>query len=239
MNRRFLILGTGNLAWHLAHGLQQYEVTIWGRNTDRAQAIARSANIHYSESVFDDIHTTVFYAVNDDAVRPLSESLAFTQATEVHLSGALPIRALCSDKRLVMWPVRSLVAQEHQDLLHVHWVTQGAYAQHLPPLQFTQVDDDITRQRYHLAAVILNNFVHHMGVLTKDFVKDAPLHLFRDLLAQTTERMMRTDAGDLQTGPARRGDQESIRKHLSMLENQPDLKDVYHLFTALIAKHYE
>ncbi len=238
MNRRCLILGTGNVAWHLAHGLRGSEVAIWGRHADKAQSIAQSANIAYANTVEDDEHTTVFYAVNDDSVRLLSTRYAFSNATEVHLSGSLPLDALQAPKRMVMWPVLSLVAGEPQDLSAIPWVVQGAHIHHLPSFTMHRVEDDLQRRRMHLAAVVLNNFVHQMGVMVSELLEDTPEDFFNALLRQTTTRMMRGDADKLQTGPARRNDQQSIVNHLHLLNNHKDLKDVYSLFTQIIKKRY-
>ncbi len=231
-------MGTGNVAWHLAHGLNDTDVSIWGRNTDKAKSIAQSANIRMTSTVEDCDNLTVFFAVNDDSIQDLSTRFSFVDATAVHLSGSLSINALKAKKKMVMWPVSSLVTGESQDLTAFPWVIQGNYSDHLPSFSFFSVNDDLSRRRFHLAATVLNNFIHQMGVMVQDVIEDAPDGLYNTLLHQTVQRMMRNDAETLQTGPAKRNDRESIANHLELLHNHNDLKDVYSLFTTIIKTRY-
>lgn len=241
MKRNHLILGTGNVAWHLAQALKHAETAIWGRNTAEAQRMAEEAGIEWLSSLDgqDQAHTTIYYALNDDSVAALSRQLQIKNATEVHLSGSLPINALSASKRMVMWPVCSLVKGTTIDLQHIPWVVQGEWKDHLPPFSMVEVNDDQTRAKYHLSAVVLNNFVHHLGVLTKDMLGDVPRDLFKVLLEQTIDNMFSNSELDNQTGPARRGDASTIQRHIQMLENHPVLRDVYQQFSQQIAQRYD
>src|SRR5206468_12713653 len=42
----------------------------------------------------------------------------------------------------------------------------------------------------------------------------------------------------VQTGPARRNDQTTLKKHLQLLEKYPEQKKIYALFTSLIKNYY-
>ncbi len=241
MKRNYLILGTGNVAWHLAHALKDADTAIWGRDAAEAQRLAEEVGIDWLASIEgqDNAQTTIFYALNDDAIGVLSKALQLKNATEVHLSGSLPLKALSAPKRMVMWPVCSLVKGAAVDMQRVPWVVQGDWVDHLPPFSLVEVNDDQARAKYHLAAVVLNNFVHHLGVLTKDMLGKVPRDLFDVLLQQTINNMFLDNDLDKQTGPARRGDVSTIHRHLHLLENHPALRDVYQQFSSQIAQRYE
>lgn len=241
MKRKYLIIGTGNVAWHLAHALKTTEVSIWGRRVSAAQHMAEETGAKLVSTLdgYDTEETTIFYALNDDSVEAMSRQMQCQYATEVHLSGSLPLNTLSGPKRMVMWPVCSLVKETSVDLQSIPWVLQGAWKEHLPPFTFIEVSSDNDRAKYHLAAVVLNNFVHHLGVLTKAMLGDVPSDLFKVLLEQTTSKLLDSNLLNTQTGPARRGDIATINRHLQMLENHPELRDVYQQFSIQIAQRYD
>jgi predicted short-subunit dehydrogenase-like oxidoreductase (DUF2520 family) len=54
------------------------------------------------------------------------------------------------------------------------------------------------------------------------------------LIEETARRIKNISPRQSQTGPAARNDEETIQKHLALLEKYPDLKKIYELFTASI-----
>ena len=54
------------------------------------------------------------------------------------------------------------------------------------------------------------------------------------LIEETVHRMHYYDPAVMQTGPAARGDERTIAKHVAMLENEPALKKIYTLITESI-----
>ena len=60
--------------------------------------------------------------------------------------------------------------------------------------------------------------------------------ILQPLIDETTARLQTGQPKDYQTGPARRGDQKTIEKHLSITE--PPLTELYTLLTKTIKKQY-
>ncbi len=98
--------------------------------------------------------------------------------------------------------------------------------------------DDRQRQWLHLAAVIGNNFVNHLMVIDEMICdsQSLPFSVLQPILRQTFSRIQAEHPMALQTGPAVRNDEETIRKHLSLLGIRQEWQDVYRTMTASIRK---
>ena len=58
------------------------------------------------------------------------------------------------------------------------------------------------------------------------------------LIENTVEKLTYTSPDKLQTGPAIRNDELTIAKHLDLLKNEADTKEIYTLLTKAIQKKY-
>ena len=61
-------------------------------------------------------------------------------------------------------------------------------------------------------------------------------NLVRPLILETAEKAQTSLPAAVQTGPAVRGDQITMDNHLKLLENQPDLQQLYTLLSQGIIK---
>ncbi|MBU2045140.1 MAG: DUF2520 domain-containing protein, partial [Bacteroidetes bacterium] len=62
--------------------------------------------------------------------------------------------------------------------------------------------------------------------------------LLRPLIQETADKAMLNQPKDVQTGPAKRNDLQIMQKHLKLLENEPQLKDLYQSISQYIVKMY-
>ena len=74
---------------------------------------------------------------------------------------------------------------------------------------------------------LLNEFDN--GVDAFNFLKkeDVDFTLLAPLIKETAERIQNASPGDVQTGPAVRNDIFTIEKHLRILADHPNLKNIY------------
>ena len=57
------------------------------------------------------------------------------------------------------------------------------------------------------------------------------------LILETAQKAAEaTDPRSVQTGPARRGDREVIERHIAMMEQKPELQEIYRLVSEEIFK---
>jgi hypothetical protein len=104
-----------------------------------------------------------------------------------------------------------------------------------------QVADDVTRLKLHLAGVLVNNFTNHLYALTEDFCRQEGIDfdLLLPLIKETAGRLSHFRPRQSQTGPAVRRDNNTIKKHLELLNNHNDIKELYKLFTNKIQEYKE
>lgn len=98
--------------------------------------------------------------------------------------------------------------------------------------------DSASRVRLHAAAVLSCNMVMYLWSLTDRVLADAGLDFetMRPLLEVTLERTKSLKPAEAVTGPARRGDLRTIRKHLEMLP--PDVAETYRQLSQSLLKAY-
>ena len=90
--------------------------------------------------------------------------------------------------------------------------------------------------KLHVAAVVVSNFTNHLYTLAEDYCLKEGLD-FKQLLPlieETALRIKNTSPKLAQTGPAIRHDKETIQKHIELLKNHPQLKNLYVLLTESI-----
>lgn len=92
------------------------------------------------------------------------------------------------------------------------------------------------RAKLHLAAVFCNNFVNHLYALTQQYcaAEGLDFELLKPLIRETAQRIQTMTPDAAQTGPAIRRDEATIRKHLELLQNYPQLQEFYERFTLSI-----
>ena len=91
------------------------------------------------------------------------------------------------------------------------------------------------RAALHLAAVYVNNFTNQLYRVAHEITesKGAEFDLLKPLIMETANKILEHSPYMSQTGPAKRNDKNTIKKHLKMLENEHH-KAIYQLLTASI-----
>jgi hypothetical protein len=96
------------------------------------------------------------------------------------------------------------------------------------------------RRWLHLSAVLSNNFTNHLMAIAEQVckVQGIPFPMLVPILQQTFERIHSASPFDVQTGPAKRGDDVTIRKHMDMLQSHPEWQTIYQAVTSSIENMY-
>lgn len=100
--------------------------------------------------------------------------------------------------------------------------------------------NDLERSKYHLAAVLKNNFINHLACLSDEYLLNNKLDpKVLDPISMTTfNNILEHKACQLQTGPARRDDTQVMEKHLKLLKNEHELKELYKVLSSSIKELY-
>jgi predicted short-subunit dehydrogenase-like oxidoreductase (DUF2520 family) len=98
--------------------------------------------------------------------------------------------------------------------------------------------DSKQRLSLHLAAVFASNFTNHMVAVAEDLLEKAGLDadILIPLLHETIKRLDTNRAIQVQTGPALRGDHNTINKHIAVLEKENEFRlvELYNLISESI-----
>ena len=92
------------------------------------------------------------------------------------------------------------------------------------------------RKFAHLAAVIANNFSNHLFEISAQILKDHDLdfEILRPIILETSRKVQHAYPSEMQTGPAIREDLKTIDEQLEMLNEYPEIKNLYNVLTKSI-----
>lgn len=251
---KVVIIGTGNTATVLGRLIQQSGhsiIQVYGRTTEAARLLAESLNAAYVTFMKDidpdgDLYLLV---VSDNALATIAGQFSFPTKLLVHTAGSVSIDILknASKNYGVLYPLQSL-RKEVESLPVIPFLVDGNtsddltllydFAKTLSPL--VQKANDADRKKYHLAAVLVNNFSNHLYTLAGDFCAgtQTDFKLLLPLIQQLPLRLNEYSPQELQTGPAIRNDQGTIDTQLTLLNSYPQIKNLYALFTKSIQEYY-
>lgn len=96
------------------------------------------------------------------------------------------------------------------------------------------------RKYLHVSAVAVNNFSNYLYAMAAEFLEDHELdfELLKPLILETAKKINKISPDDTQTGPARRGDLNTIKHQLELLKDKPELQKLYQIFSEQLMKKY-
>jgi predicted short-subunit dehydrogenase-like oxidoreductase (DUF2520 family) len=248
-----IVVGTGNVAFQMALRLMSRGVNITGiigRNKTESKRLASLLQCQYSTDVnaFKDHSKIYLIAVSDNAIKSVAKKITDPNATIIHTSGSTELNILPSTKKGVLWPLYSIsksakinwndvpVIMESSDrgttrILNILTKALGGDVYRL---------DGKQRAHAHMLAVFINNFSQHFFYLLGEHQKQLGLNpkMYDDILQDTLSRIGSGELKESQTGPARRKDNNVIKKHLTLLDQNPVMKKLYKQFTDSIMETY-
>jgi predicted short-subunit dehydrogenase-like oxidoreductase (DUF2520 family) len=244
------LIGTGNVAWHLANHLAKTPectlLQIAGRSKDKLERFKHLAKEVVAIKELRPAAITII-AVADDAIPKVASQVPYNDTLIVHTSGSISIDRIPQDRKGVFYPLQSFSKNDHVDFTNIPMCIEASHKEDLQLLHAlaslvsTKVHpvDSQQRKQAHLAAVFVNNFTNHCYPIAQELSEkdDIPFELLHALLEKTAQKAIEHSPSDVQTGPAKRNDTEVIATHLDMLE-QEDHKSIYKALTASIIAKY-
>ncbi|WP_340065969.1 DUF2520 domain-containing protein [Ascidiimonas aurantiaca] len=248
---RLVILGSGNVAWHLIKACKEAQgievIQLWHRGELPADFDTLQVETTSSLSLLAEADL-YFIAVNDAAITNLSKSMPKVKGVVAHTSGNTPMQALSSkNRRGVFYPLQTFsksaalhfkevpVCLEAEDTEGIHLLVKTA--QKLT--NHYEIIDSDQRKTLHLAAVIVNNLVNHLYHQAHELCRDKeiPFSLLQPLILETARKINTKSPYDAQTGPARRGDHTTLYSQIDTL-TENSVKELYIAITQSILKTY-
>ena len=233
------IIGTGRLArqlFHLFNSLEGYTPSlILGRNEG-----------DFNKTILEDL---VFLAISDRAIETVSNQINAPNALVCHCSGSIPISALKKHTATgVFYPLQTFGSNEFIDFSKVPLLLEASQREGIEKLSTlaqgvsSHVDlfDANKRKSIHLAAVWVNNFSNFLFSEAAAYCnsKDIDFKLLGPLMEQTVHNALDLGPDIAQTGPARRGDTNTIKTHIASLESISQ-KKIYQYISDAIQDKYK
>jgi predicted short-subunit dehydrogenase-like oxidoreductase (DUF2520 family) len=251
-------IGSGNLAWHLAPAFDNVGWVVkevYSRNhrhaaqlTERLYQAEVKASLDFSTS-----DSSVFIiAVSDDNIREVVKEIILPEdAVLVHTSGSVELDALqfaATPNIGVFYPLQTFSKTKKVDFkqipIFIESNTTGVEEILLTlgnaiSQQVKRITSE-ERKALHVAAVFASNFTNHMLTLSEAVMQKNGLNSqwLSPLIIETINKVLQVGAPAAQTGPARRGDLETLEKHMTFLNDDPRLAELYQLISQHIIDHY-
>ncbi len=244
-----VILGAGNVAHHLYKAFFSSEnvtVTQWyNRNIQSMRPFNNEVQLtdDLSQLVEADIY---IIAVSDDAISELSQQLPFEDRLVVHTSGSVsPYDIDMKNRRGILYPLQTFSREANINFSEVPLCIETLMRKDYDQLRelgqsisnnVKRVNSD-QRASLHLAAVFVNNFTNQLFRIAHEITESqgTEFDLLKPLILETANKVQDLSPFKAQTGPAKRNDKKTIKRHLKMLDNE-DHKAIYKLMTASIQK---
>lgn len=244
-----VILGAGNVASHLFRAFSKSNaicVKQWyNRSSEKMKRFAGNTSIttDLSQLVEADLY---ILAVSDRSIKQLSQKLPFSNRLIAHTSGSMSIHELDKkNNRAVFYPLQTFSTEADVDFKKVPICAEVLDKKNLDILKsiasaiespFYKISTD-QRQTLHLAAVFANNFVNQLYRVAHEICesKQIEFEILKPLITETAQKLKDLSPYMAQTGPAKRHDKVTIKKHLKLLKNE-DHTEIYKLLTASIQK---
>lgn len=256
MNVSFI--GSGNLAWHLAPALDNAGFIVkevYSRNPRHAETLTGrlyqaevKASLDFSTS-----DSAVFIiAVNDDSISAIAREIVLPDdAVLAHTSGSVPLSDLqfaATPNIGVFYPLQTFSKGKKIDFKSTPIFVESNNEETESMLltiaksisDHPRVICSEERKALHVAAVFASNFTNHMLALSQKVMQANSLEFdwLKPLIVETINKCLQVGPEAAQTGPARRGDLETLEKHMAFLQTDPDLSEVYKIISQHIINHY-
>jgi len=185
-------------------------------------------------------------AVSDDVISELSSRLPFEGRLVVHTSGSASVYDIdMKHKRGVLYPLQSFSKASDMDFANVPICIETIDKKSYPLLKTlaqslgspTKRINSDQRRVLHLAAVFVNNFTNQLYRVGHEITESegAEFDLLKPLILETARKVQDMSPFKAQTGPAKRNDKKTIKKHIKTLDSKRH-KAIYELLTESI-KH--
>ena len=240
---RIVVVGSGNVAESLAQAVAEAEglhlVQIFARNEERGRRVAELAHTEWSNT---ELAAAELYliSVSDNAVAKVAESLPIPEGAVVaHTAGCCTLESLAPHHHsAVFYPFQTLSAGRKVDFAKGFIFLEGATERALEVVEkaahalTTNVlpADTARRAVIHLSGVFACNFANAMYANAAEILakEGLPFNIVAPVIEETAKKAVEIlNPAQTQTGPARRGDTQTLNRHRAMLGDEGLKREIY------------
>ncbi len=256
-SKKLSIIGSGNVANYFAstfydNGINVNQIT--SKNIEHAQLLANKVNSNAIAKI-SDLDFEIDYlivAVNDSSIADvLAEIPVHVSPIILHTSGNTDIKIFNPLFRNfgVLYPLQTF--SKHTSLVNTNFpiLLEANSKETLKKIRdlvslFTnnimELDSN-QRQVTHLAAVFANNFTNHLFSISSSILanENIDFQILFPLLNETISKIQVGEPDAIQTGPARRNDENTMKKHQEILTKYPkNFKLIYDIISKSITQKF-
>lgn len=256
MIKKITIIGSGNVATLLSKVIVNKGFSInqiFSKLKINAEILikklATNQQIRATDSIAEIDNTSDIYiiCVKDDVIATVVNQFLFKDKLIVHTSGSVDITVFNGFNQFgVFYPLQTFSKEKETDLTTVPFCIEGNSK------QTTQLLIDLAtsfsnkvykinseqRKMLHLAAVFACNFTNYMYAVAEEITtkNNIDFDILIPLIQETVKKIEYQSPKKAQTGPAKRKDFNTIQKHLQLLEDDDELKEIYQLISSRIER---
>ena len=230
-----VIIGKGNVATNLDYAFRKKGVACQMVSSREGLDNLPPANVY-------------IYAVRDEALpEVVAQVVGVGKSLHLHTSGTMPITVFGDDKPHagVFYPFQTFSKArviEDFSTVPVFFEARGiddisaVYSLALSITSHVYETTQHDRERLHVAGVYACNFTNLMYTMATELLRNThiPFSALLPLIDETAAKIHTLSPRDAQTGPARRGDENVMQHHLSLLSEEQ--QQVYVLLSTEIGK---
>ena len=248
------IIGAGNVAFHLCKSFVKagYNISqLYSRNANKALQLSKELSAEAINNLHDIKNNADIYiiAVKDDAIESIARKLNLDNKIVAHTSGSIPLEILkqASSKNGIFYPLQTFkdknteidfsnlpicITSDNEEVKKTLHLLAASISKEVYFI------DEEQRLPLHIAAVFANNFSNYLLSISEDILnkEKLPFRLLLPLITSTLNKIKEHSPKNLQTGPAIRNDQETIKRHLNYLNQFNAYREVYKLITNNLLK---
>ncbi len=249
---QIVILGSGNIAtqWGKAFLAAGHHITqVYSRTLANAAALAKLLSSQAIDNLADLHQDADLYvlALADTAIPTLLPSFPKVKGLVIHCSGATNMALLQDFENYgVAYPVQSFSKEVDISFTQIPFGIEANSKQNETLLfdlfatlsNKTFACNSEQRLAIHVAAVFANNFSNALFQVANELLSqhNLPFDLIRPIILETAAKVQNKLPKDVQTGPASRNDEITIRKHLQFISDNNEWQLIYQQITNLIKK---
>lgn len=251
---KIVLIGAGNLATQLGLTLHEkgFEILqVFSRTIESATALATRLNAVPTNDLagLTDVADLYIYAVKDDALEKVINTVSVKNGIHIHTSGSVPMTVFASKQANygVFYPLQTFKKEKRVNFEEIPIFVEASNLQTAENLQI--IGEIVGKNIYqttsedrcllHLSAVFACNFSNYLFTVAEKILQptNIPFSALLPLIFESVEKLKTLTPQQSQTGPAARNDKKTIEKHLNLLAKEPQFQQLYQLLSDAILQN--
>jgi predicted short-subunit dehydrogenase-like oxidoreductase (DUF2520 family) len=251
----FVSIGAGNVAIHLATELCKKGFIlkqVYSRTEDSCNALTSMLNADSTTSPECISPDADFYLVTlpDHALPAILAELKVKDKLIFHTAGSIGMDVFQGRFKHygILYPLQTFSKSRQLNISKIPFFIEGCDTETTNSiLEIAEklsdsviLSDSQTRKWLHIAAIFASNFTNFMYTSAHDLLlkENIDFKLLNPLMEETLHKAQSGNPAMGQTGPAIRGDSNTLNDHIKLLSYKPDLQKLYTFISSKIQDYY-